>query len=409
MGVRLFKKFLLALVDTAPKNLDQTTLAQITPAQLMHKAATVRNTQVTLSGKTPMGRRPRDLLDPASMNPKQLTSRPTKQDLLNEEIHKLAIQTHLEVQQREDIRRDLAERMKFVTPDLRAGEHVFHWQEDPSKIQQGRKSRRWLKVEIMAVISTGATIFQENIRKPKRPLDTVDLEELPDSRERARAPALWLSCEGQIDVRELFSDNSNLSAILDRQRRQVAASIDLRTKKAESFSPQLIQGFQQKLKKKNPKIVVMSRLSRRKTKKDEMVWQQYHVCIDVAEHKILGGKHFLTLGPESGKIWWLKKVEHSERKYHGQWTLLRGENTKWIFRNLGNLLRPSKLIPASHERVVPTEWQVRTVLGDLYIKSKSFTSSSASGSATCANQPHPGPCSSTRGSSIGHELDQEPT
>ena len=35
MGVRLFKKFLLALVDTASRNLDQTTLAQITSAQLM--------------------------------------------------------------------------------------------------------------------------------------------------------------------------------------------------------------------------------------------------------------------------------------------------------------------------------------------------------------------------------------
>ena len=51
MGVRLLKKFLLALVDTASKNLDQTTLAQITPAQLMCKAATVRKTQVTQSGK----------------------------------------------------------------------------------------------------------------------------------------------------------------------------------------------------------------------------------------------------------------------------------------------------------------------------------------------------------------------
>ena len=44
MGVRLFKKFLSALVDTASKNLDQTTLSQIIPAQLMRKAATVRNT-----------------------------------------------------------------------------------------------------------------------------------------------------------------------------------------------------------------------------------------------------------------------------------------------------------------------------------------------------------------------------
>ena len=51
MGVRLFKKFLQALVDAASKNLDQTTLAQISPAQLMRKAATVRNTQVTSSGK----------------------------------------------------------------------------------------------------------------------------------------------------------------------------------------------------------------------------------------------------------------------------------------------------------------------------------------------------------------------
>ena len=67
-------------------------LAQITLAQLMRKAPTVRNTQITLSGKTSMelamGRRPRYLLDPASLNPDQLASTPTTQDLLNEEIEK---------------------------------------------------------------------------------------------------------------------------------------------------------------------------------------------------------------------------------------------------------------------------------------------------------------------------------
>ena len=92
MGVRLFQKFLSPLMDTASKNLDQTALSQITPAQLMRKAATVRNTQVTLSCKTlvelAMGRRPRYLMDPASMNPEQLTSTPTKQDFPNEEIQK---------------------------------------------------------------------------------------------------------------------------------------------------------------------------------------------------------------------------------------------------------------------------------------------------------------------------------
>ena len=52
MGVRQCTKILSALVDTA-SNLDQKVLAQITLAQLMRKAATVRNTQVTFSGETP--------------------------------------------------------------------------------------------------------------------------------------------------------------------------------------------------------------------------------------------------------------------------------------------------------------------------------------------------------------------
>ena len=92
MGVRLFKKSLSALVDTASKNLDQTTLSQITPAQLMRRAATLRNTQVTLSGKAPMElamrKRPGNLMDPASMNPEQLISTTTQQDFLIEAIQK---------------------------------------------------------------------------------------------------------------------------------------------------------------------------------------------------------------------------------------------------------------------------------------------------------------------------------
>ena len=61
----------------------------------------------------------------------------------------------------------------------------------------------------------------------------------------------------------------------------------------------------------------------------------------------------------------MKKVQIStEKKYHCQRTRLFGEKLKWIFHNLGNLLRPLESIPASRERVVPTERQVRTVLRD---------------------------------------------
>ena len=61
-------------------------------------------------------------------------------------FQKLTMKTHLEIQQREDIRRDLAAWIKFVPPDFRTREHVFYWQEDPCKIQQGRKSGIWSKV-----------------------------------------------------------------------------------------------------------------------------------------------------------------------------------------------------------------------------------------------------------------------
>ena len=43
----------------------------------------------------------------------------------------------------------------------------------------------------MAVVSAEATIHQVK-SELRRPLNTVDLEELPDSRERTGAPVLWL-------------------------------------------------------------------------------------------------------------------------------------------------------------------------------------------------------------------------
>ena len=61
----------------------------------------------------------------------------------------------------------------------------------------------------MVVVKTGSTsVFQVNASKLRRPLDTVDLQKSPDSSERTGAPVLLLSCEGQMDVWELFSVNS---------------------------------------------------------------------------------------------------------------------------------------------------------------------------------------------------------
>ena len=182
---------------------------------------------------------------------------------------------------------------------------------------------------------------------------------------------LWLSCEGQMDVWELFSDNSYLSAIHDRQGLLVVVPPDLRTKMTESFSPQLLQGFWRKLKKKNPKIAVMSpTFTTQNCNQKESHMATVPSVLGPSEYQILGGEHFLGLGPESVKICWLKKVQYLQKKYHCQWTLLRGKKPKWIFHNFGNLLHPLELVPDSRKYVVPTEWQVRTVLGDSISKAE---------------------------------------
>ena len=126
----------------------------------------------------------------------------------------------------------------------------------------------------------------------------------------------------------MFSDNSYVSGILDRQGFQVA--LEQRRLRVSRYN--CYRAFWHMLKKKNPKIVVMSPTVETKSfKKKEVVWQQYHLCMDLAEQQILGGKHFLILGPEGGKIWWLKKVQYLQKKHHCQWTLLRDEKPKWIF------------------------------------------------------------------------------
>ena len=192
----------------------------------------------------------------------------------------------------------------------------------------------------------------------------MDSEELPDSRERTESRVLWFFCEGQQDVRELFSDNFYLSAILDRQVLLVAAPIDLRTRKAEGFSPHLLQVLWSKLKRKNPKIAVTSpECYYEGFQAERSSWPLYHLCLFVAEHQILGGKHFLIFGPRPGKILLLKKVQYFKKKYHFQWTSRLARTLSGCFlNNLGNLFRPLEFVPASGERVVPTDWDVRTLL-----------------------------------------------
>ena len=152
----------------------------------------------------------------------------------------------------------------------------------------------------------------------------------------------------------MFPDNSYLSAILDRQGVEVA--------------PQLIQGFWKKLKKNSPKIVVMSRLSRRKTSKRKKWYGKNTNCVLTLQNiKFLDTSLFWDRNQEKLVV---EKGTILPEKVPLPMDLLRGKKPKWIFHNLGNLLRPQELVPASRGRVVPAEWQVRTVLGDCVSRAK---------------------------------------
>ena len=73
----------------------------------------------------------------------------------------------------------------------------------------------------------------------------------------------------------------------------------------------------------------------------------------------------------------------------------------------GNLLQPLESTPASRERVVPTEWQVRAVLGDCISKAKVITVQEPQYRQYALISDFL--AEYTRGSSIAHELDQGST
>ena len=128
----------------------------------------------------------------------------------------------------------------------------------------------------------------------------MDLEQSPDSSERTGAPVLWLSCEGQIDVWELFSDNSFLSAIVDRQGLHVS------------------HGFWSMFKIKNPKNVVMSRLLLPKAQGKRMSCANSTVCCWRGRASNPWRQAFPYLGTRIRKDLVVEKgtIQYLQKKYH---------------------------------------------------------------------------------------------
>src|SRR4051812_9960111 len=93
-----------------------------------------------IDGKTPLelvfGRTPPPLFDLETANPEQITNDPLVPDQLTEHMKVLAIKANLEAKQSDDLRRDMAARIKPSEGPYKLGDKVFYWAKDHSKIKE---------------------------------------------------------------------------------------------------------------------------------------------------------------------------------------------------------------------------------------------------------------------------------
>ena len=143
-AVRLFKRQLSTLAGDALADPDFKRI-KCTVAQLVKKAVWARNTTLTYSGKAPIelafGRRPPDIIMTENASPTQLSEPEDPDQLRDVVIQRLAIKAHLEAQQMQDLRKDLARRLRPSEGPFKAGDKVFYWDQDRAKIKSGH----WLR------------------------------------------------------------------------------------------------------------------------------------------------------------------------------------------------------------------------------------------------------------------------
>jgi hypothetical protein len=155
-AVRLFKRQFRILSASI---LENPRLAKLTMRDVVRECIFARNCQLTISGKTPLemafGRKPPDLLDVENMNPEQLSAIPLPEDRTKSELRTLALKSHLEARQAEDLRLDLANRLRPSDGPFIAGERVFVWDKDPSKVKD---RGRWIRARVLAQAGPMVTV-----------------------------------------------------------------------------------------------------------------------------------------------------------------------------------------------------------------------------------------------------------
>jgi len=175
-AVKLFKHYANILIDSIRRyETIEPSLKQVTVNFILCHAAHARNFALTYGGKSPLeiffGRKPPDVIDIENMTAIQLASDPPLSERNNTVVARLAQQAHLEARQRTDIRRDLAQNLMPSDGPYEAGQGVWYWDRDLSKLRGGE----WIKAKVvepgkppMVSIEVKGQIFRVNMSKLRK-------------------------------------------------------------------------------------------------------------------------------------------------------------------------------------------------------------------------------------------------
>ena len=317
-AVRLFKKqwTIMAMSLEGDERFNGVTIRQA-----VKMTAWARNTQLTISGYSPLeiatGRRPPDLFDVETANPEQLTSEPPEEDVSTLALQRLALRAHQEARQAADLRHDMARRTMPSDGPYRQGDEVFYWHQDSSKFKDKGK---WIRGKVlsqegaMVHLHTNKAVIRVNQSKVRRDHDEwhdVSIPNLDEAKEEIKdevdlkredhnllcegclgEQAFWFYDDQKCDVLELFGSSSGYSWMMARKGVKVGQPIDHKHGSNLNTAYGQAEAWK-KIMKMDPEIIFINNPSPQSARK--MV---FRFCFDVITWQCKRNKKFIVTCPE---------------------------------------------------------------------------------------------------------------
>ena len=314
-AVRLFKKqwTIMAMSLEGDERFNGVTIRQA-----VKMTAWARNTQLTISGYSPLeiatGRRPPDLFDVETANPEQLTSEPPEEDVSTLALQRLALRAHQEARQAADLRHDMARRTMPSDGPYKQGDEVFYWHQDSSKFKDKGK---WIRGKVlsqegaMVHLHTNKAVIRSKVRRDHDEWHDVSIPNLDETKEEIKdegdlkredhnllcegclgEQAFWFYDDQKCDVLELFGSSSGYSWMMARKGVKVGQPIDHKHGSNLNTAYGQAEAWK-KIMKMDPEIIFINNPSPQSARK--MV---FRFCFDVITWQCKRNKKFIVTCPE---------------------------------------------------------------------------------------------------------------